>query len=297
MARRGIHEGDLVRVQSRRGALHVIAAGDEEMRSGQVYLPMHWGKRFLGGQASEGVNTVTNPAFDAHSRQPELKHTAVKVTGVELPWRVVAFAEIEPDRVAATFDAMQALQEDVVFTSAVLIGRDRPGILFRAAHEAAPGTGWIATLDELLDLHGGDVLRYEDTRRALSRRVRILDDRLLGVRLTGEAGAIASGEWLREWLVSAKPVAEIRRLLLSPATHAPSGFMMAGRVICQCFNVCEPEIAACLANCAGDAQQKLEALRAELKCGTNCGSCVPELRSLAGAIAVNIAGKAGRMVA
>ena len=297
MARRGIHEGDLVRVQSRRGALHVIAAADQETRSGQVYLPMHWGKRFLGGQASEGVNTVTSPAFDAHSHQPELKHAAVKVVGVELPWRVVAFAEIEPDRVAATFDAMQALQDDVAFMSAALIGRDRPGILFRAAHEASPGVEWIATLDKLLDLQGGDVLRYEDTRRALSRRIRILDDRLLGVRLTGEAGAIASGEWLREWLVSGKPVAEIRRLLLSPATHAPSGFVMAGRVICQCFNVSEPEIAACLANCAGDTLQKLEALKAELKCGTNCGSCVPELRSLAGAAAVNIAEKAGRMVA
>jgi assimilatory nitrate reductase catalytic subunit len=284
-------------VQSRRGALHVIAGGDEAMRSGQVYLPMHWGKRFLGGQASEGVNTVTSSAFDAHSHQPELKHAAVKVVGVELPWRMVAFAEIEPDRVAATFDAMQALQADVAFMSAVLIGRDRPGILFRAAHEASPGVEWIATLDKLLDLQGDDVLRYEDTRRALSRRIRILDDRLLGVRLTGEASAIASGEWLREWLVSGKPVAEIRRLLLSPATHAPSGFVMAGRVICQCFNVSEPEIAACLASCAGDTHRKLEALKAELRCGTNCGSCVPELRSLAGATAVNIAEKAGRMVA
>ena len=297
MARRGLHEGDLVRVQSRRGALHVIAEGDEAVRSGQVYLPMHWGKRFLGGQASEGVNTVTSAAFDPFSRQPELKHAAVKVSGVELPWRLTAFAQVEPERLAATFDALQALQRDVVFMSAVLIGRERPGILLRAAHDAAPASAWVAALDALFDLEGDDVLRYEDGRRALSRRIRIAGDRLLGVRLTGEPGAIASGEWLREWLVGARPVAEIRRMLLSPATHAPTGFVMAGRVVCQCFNVGEPEIAACLAACGGDARARLEALQRELKCGTNCGSCTPELRTLAGAAAENTAAKAGRMVA
>jgi assimilatory nitrate reductase catalytic subunit len=68
---------------------------------------------------------------------------------------------------------------------------------------------------------------------------------------------------------------------------------MSGRVVCQCFNVSEPEITACLARSAGDAHARLEALMAELKCGTNCGSCVPELRALAG----NVEGKAGRMVA
>jgi assimilatory nitrate reductase catalytic subunit len=137
------------------------------------------------------------------------------------------------------------------------------------------------------------VLRYEDPRRALSRRIRILDDRLLGARLTGEAGSLASGEWLREWWASAKPVAQIRRLLLSPSTDAPEGFVAGGRIVCQCLGVTEPEIAACVARCEGDARQKVEMLKANLQCGTHCGSCLPELRTLAG----NSAAKAGRMVA
>ena len=282
LARRGIRAGDLVRVESRRGALHVIVEADESVRSGQAYLPMHWGKRFLGGKASAGTNTVTLPDFDPHSRQPELKHAAVRVSAVELPWRLTAFAECDPARLAATFDGVQGLQDEVTFASAVLIGRDRPGVLIRAAHENPPPAEWLAALDSLLALDGDDVLRYEDARRARSRRIRIADDRLLGVRLAGDASAITSGEWLREWLVGARSVAEVRRLLLSPATHAPAGFVLAGNVVCQCFNVTESEIAQALAGQEGEPAERLEALKAQLKCGTNCGSCIPELRALAG---------------
>src|SRR5205085_2377764 len=154
-----------------------------------------------------------------------------------------------------------ASQPEVTFTSAVLIGRDRPGVLFRAAHEGEPSPAWLEGIDRLFALDGEDALRYEDTRRGNSRRIRIAGDRLTAARLAGESGAITSGEWLREWLVSGRPVAEIRRMLLSPATHAPSGFILAGRVVCQCFNVSEAQIAATLRELpAGPTAQRVEAL-------------------------------------
>ena len=290
MARRGIRDGDLVRVQSRRGALHVIAESDADVRSGQAYLPMHWGKRYLGGKASEGTNTVTVPALDPVSRQPELKHAAIKVTTADLPWRLVAFAEGDAMRI---LDRLQALQDEVAFASAVPIGRERSAILYRAAHEGSPSPAWIAALDALLGLDAEDVLRYEDARRGDSRRIRIADDRLLGVRLTGEALAVASGEWLREWLVGGKSVADVRRLLLAAATHAPTGLGGCDRVICQCHNVSERQIASTLSQCPGGPGERLAALKQQLQCGTACGSCGPELRELA----EKADAKARRMVA
>ena len=280
MARRGIKAGDLVRVQSRRGAIHVIAEADEEVRSGQVYLPMHWGRRFLGGAESDGTNTLTIAALDPVSRQPELKHTAVKVSVADFAWRLTAFAECEPASIAEVFDRLQALQRDVAFASAVLIGRERPGVLLRAANDAAPPASWLEALDRHLALDDEDILRYEDSRRGHSRRIRVVGDRLVAARLSGEAGAITSGEWLRGWLVGGRSIAEIRRLLLSPATHAPSGFVLAGRVLCQCLNVSEQEILSTLPELGGTPGERLAALQAGLKCGTNCGSCVPELRAL-----------------
>ena len=280
MARRGIETGDLVRVESRRGALHVVARPDGAIRSGQAYLPMHWGKRFLGGSASHGTNTVTCGAVDPTSRQPELKHAAVRITRAEFSWQVVAFGEVGADSIAATLQALQALQSSVGFASAVPMGRDRPGVVFRAAHEGAPPEGWLHSLDRVFGLDDVEALHYEDRRRGHSRRIRIAGDRLLAVRLAGEAGAITSGEWLRDWLLSARSVAEVRRLLLSPATYAPSGFVLSGKVVCQCFNVTESDILATLAALQGDDAQRLAQLSGRLKCGTNCGSCVPELRAL-----------------
>jgi assimilatory nitrate reductase catalytic subunit len=51
-----------------------------------------------------------------------------------------------------------------------------------------------------------------------------------------------------------------------------------GKQVCNCFDVTEPEIAACLARSTGSAETRLAHLQATLKCGTNCGSCLPALR-------------------
>jgi assimilatory nitrate reductase catalytic subunit len=50
--------------------------------------------------------------------------------------------------------------------------------------------------------------------------------------------------------------------------------------VCTCFNVSGAQIAACLPRCEGTDDQRLAQLQAELRCGTNCGSCVPALRKL-----------------
>ena len=279
LSRRGLKDGELVKIESRRGAIYCRVEAADSVRSGQVYLPMHWGKRFLGGTDSAGINTLTVPAFDPYSRQPELKHAAVKVSAADLSWHLTAFAACEGGE-TALFDSLQSLQDKVAFFSAVLIGRERGGVLLRVAHHGSPSAEWLQNLDRLLGLDGEMALRYDDTRRASSRRMLIEQNTLRAVRLCGEPGAIESGEWLREWLVAEKPVAEIRRLLLSPATHAPSGFVLAGRVVCQCFNVTEDTISAALGEIPGDAAERFLQLQQQLKCGANCGSCTPELRQL-----------------
>jgi assimilatory nitrate reductase catalytic subunit len=284
MARRGIAEGELVRVASRRGAIHVIAAADAELRSGQAYLPMHWGKRFLGGADSAGTNTLTSPAFDPHSRQPELKHCAVSVATVPLAWRLVAFAEIGEERLIEVLEGLRALQDEVAFLSAVPIGRERPGALVRAAHAMAPPDAWMAQLDRVLGLEGEAVLRYDDARRGGARRIRLADDRLVAVRLSGGEEATASGEWLKDWLASGDPVTDIRRFLLMPTARAPGGNVPASRIVCQCFGVNASAIDAALGGCPGSPAERLRGLQELTRAGTNCGSCVPELRERVAAI-------------
>ncbi len=279
LARRGIADGDLVKIESRRGAVYVQVQADESVRSGQVYLPMHWGKHFLGGRDSAGVNTLTDSTFDPVSYQPELKHAAVKILAADLAWHFTAFVRTDESE-REIFDRLPALQNEVAFFSSVLIGRNQTGVLVRAAHHGAPSGEWLAAMDGLFGLDGEFTLRYDDARRGNSRRMLIDDDRLVAVRLSGEAGAITSGEWLRAWLLADKPVSEIRRLLLSPITHAPTGFVPPGRVVCHCFNVSENTIITALGEIGGEQDDRLRQLQQHLQCGGNCGSCGPELRQL-----------------
>ena len=87
--------------------------------------------------------------------------------------------------------------------------------------------------------------------------------------------------WLKEYLEAGLPVGALGRLLLKPGATPPSGFKSRGRVVCNCWNVGESEIAATLASVDGTPVERLATLQQRLKCGTQCGSCLPELKRMA----------------
>src|SRR5258708_7193276 len=91
LSRAGIDDGDLVQVLSRRGRITLQAAADPDLMRGVVFVPMHWGARFLGGERRRGVNEPTLGAIDPSSPQPEPKHCAVRVAGAHLPCGLAAF--------------------------------------------------------------------------------------------------------------------------------------------------------------------------------------------------------------
>lgn len=76
------------------------------------------------------------------------------------------------------------------------------------------------------------------------------------------------------------PAQSYGRLLLAPGASAPVAVAARGPQVCTCFNVGEEAIRDTLARCAGNEDQRLHTLQDALKCGTNCGSCLPALRRL-----------------
>jgi assimilatory nitrate reductase catalytic subunit len=278
LARRGLRAGDLARVESRRGALVLPAQPSDEVASGQAFIAMHWGERFLGG--AQGVNTLTVAAFDPVSRQPELKHAAIRVTRAELPWRLVAFGF--PGEGAATrlADRLAALSGAFAFSSIVLIGRDAEGVQLRAASAAMPDAATLAALDAALELDAADVIRYDDAPRGVGRRIAVHAGRLAAVRLSGDAKAVSAEGWLRDWMLAGEPVDRIRRALLAPTGAAPACTAAASRVVCNCLNVTERAIHDALPSLPHAPGDGLRALQARLGCGTSCGSCVPEVKRL-----------------
>ena len=97
MARRLLEEGELVHVTSKRGSILVPVQASAEVGMSQAFMAMHWGEEYLSGVSSTGqrlagVNALTTSAYCPSSKQPELKHAAVKVLKAELPWSMLAVA-------------------------------------------------------------------------------------------------------------------------------------------------------------------------------------------------------------
>jgi assimilatory nitrate reductase catalytic subunit len=124
-------------------------------------------------------------------------------------------------------------------------------------------------------------LRYADRRLGQRRTARLVREgdatRLEGFVLAGDTRAEV---WIKPLLQDELPAAAYGRLLLMPGAKAPVAVVARGRQICTCFNVSEDAILGRLRSCEGDEADRLSALQQSLHCGTNCGSCVPELKRL-----------------
>ncbi|MDB5829952.1 MAG: molybdopterin oxidoreductase, partial [Variovorax sp.] len=178
MARRQLKDGDLVQLTSRRGALVLPAQASAEVGLSQSFVAMHWGEEYLSGRSSSGerlagINALTSPAYCPDSKQPELKHAAIRIARAELPWTLLAIAWLPDDRALETERALRQLMASFAFASCVPFGAggalssgtaERTGILFRAADHAAAPDEVLKQIEELLALPSPDTLRYADAR-------------------------------------------------------------------------------------------------------------------------------------
>ncbi|RYF33093.1 MAG: nitrate reductase, partial [Comamonadaceae bacterium] len=300
MARRQIRDGELVQLTTKRGSIVLPAQGSDTIGMSQSFVAMHWGAEYLGGRSSigeplAGINALTTPTFCPDSKQPELKHAAVKILKAELPWTLLAVGWLPDDSALATMQTLRALMPEFTFASCVPFGAggaltsgtaERTGVLFRAAGHEAASDALLAQIESLLGLNSADTLRYADARhgqRRAARLVRAADDAHLEAFLL--AGDTRAEAWIRTVLQEQLPAQSFGRLLLRPGAAAPVGIASRGKTVCSCFGVTDLAIGEKLAQCAGNDRERLAELQGALKCGTNCGSCIPELQRMVRAAA------------
>ena len=223
MERRQLRTGDIARVKSRRGETVVRVAASEEMRPGQTFLPMHWGAQFMN---SAGANGLTLGALDPVSKQPELKHAAVRVEKLNLPWQLVVMRTVDEAGNAATVGSGRAAQcmasvkpllSEFTYATVGLFGRDKPAVIFRAAHETPVAGELIAKIDRLFEFDDGSSLTYLDSKRGISKRVMIEDGIVKGARLTGET---AARDWLKDIMAQGTSADTVRKWVLAPVGFA-----------------------------------------------------------------------------
>ncbi|VVE71824.1 nitrate reductase [Pandoraea captiosa] len=268
-ARRGLRAGDLVRLSSRRGERVLMLAVSDDVASGTVFVPMHWSGQFLGGG---GVNDTTTGVVDPYSKQPELKHAAVRVDPLTLPWRVAAVRRGDALRLHA---AVQPLLAERRFAAVRLEGDDR---LVVTAADDQPDTEWLERLHTALALpRDASLLEYRDARRAMTKRVAWRETLIDGVLVAGSEADVTASSSLLARVREASPWTRARHAVFA-ADGGPTA--PRDRTVCQCRSVTASSIDAAIAAGADVGQ-----LKATLGCGTVCGSCLPELRRMCAASA------------
>jgi len=295
MARRLLKDGDLVHVTSKRGSILVPVQASLELGLSQVFMAMHWGEEFLSGvsatgQHLAGVNALTTSAYCPDSKQPEFKHAAVKVLKADSPWQLLAVAWLPESLVASARIELQQLMARFDFASCVPFSNNTPldaaaqerhGLLFRASRSEAASDELLVKIEALLNLDNPFVLRYADKKRG-QRRAALLQRGDTQTTLEGFllAGDTSAQDWINTLLKDELPAQAYGRALLLPGAKPPVAVVSRGQAVCACFNVTDVAIEAHLKQCPGNTKERLMSLQTALKCGTNCGSCVPQLQRM-----------------
>jgi assimilatory nitrate reductase catalytic subunit len=116
-------------------------------------------------------------------------------------------------------------------------------------------------------------MRYVDARRRVEKAARIENGIVQSVCLAGET---AAQDWLKNMMMQGASADAMRSWILAPVAVPPRGSFNRGAIVCNCFDVSAVEINTVLA-----AGADLNELQGRLKCGTECGSCLPELKRMA----------------
>jgi assimilatory nitrate reductase catalytic subunit len=290
LARLRLSPGDLMTLKSRRGAIVLPVAASDSVAPAQAFVAMHWGAEFMAGA---GINALTSPAFCPQSKQPELKHAAIQVGKAALPWQINARAWLPAASAHVRRAELLALVADMPYAVCLPFGREpdaQVGVWLRVASATPFDDALLARIGVLLGLSGPDVLRYADTRLGQSRAIRVAPG-AAGARCVEAfllAGDTRAAGWIGELLTERLPADVFGRALLAGSAQPPQALAPRGAQVCSCFDVSAPRIEAELARCSGTPEARLAQLQTTLRCGTNCGSCLPQLRSMVRATAVDV---------
>lgn len=254
--RYGLCAGALARVQSDAGWVTVRVTLDSGLRRGEIFVPMHWNRQFsLQGTVGGLVASTRCPV----SAQPAFKQTAVRIHPLNASWQGWLW-----QRDASPPDALR------YWARTPYEGVQR----FSVAGDGSPEQWLMATIP----LAGLQL----QTAHAAEPHYRLLAWRNGELHLVFYAGASLpeiNHDWVAQAFRQAPMNAADRHALLAGQSAQRA---VAGRTICSCFGVGENTILQAIKQGCHSTQ----ALGNALNCGTNCGSCLPELKHLLLSVAV-----------
>jgi assimilatory nitrate reductase catalytic subunit len=250
--RAGVDDDGFARVVTDYGQCILKVAVSDRQQRGMLFAPIHWSEATA---SSARVGALVAPFTDPFSGQPENKATPASITPYEYVFRGFALSRAQLQLPGRAWWARVAVAGGY-------------GYLFADNADLAGWQSWLRSVA------GEDFAEYRDFGGGVYRAASFADDHIDTCLFVGPARD--AGDWnVVKSLFAADTLSDNqRRMLLSG--QSSDGLASVGPVVCACFGVGRTTI--CDAIGAG-ARTSAE-IGLKLKAGTNCGSCIPELKRL-----------------
>jgi assimilatory nitrate reductase catalytic subunit len=226
----------------------------EDQRLGSIFVPMHWSDAYA---KSARADALVAPITDPISGQPESKHTPVRIEAYRPAWQGFVLSR---DRLEFPDISYCACTKGQGYWRHEIAG------------EVVPES-WGDWVQNVLG-QSENLTEYRDAAMGRYRAACIKEGQLAAVFFIARDQRLPEREWLASLFKPSQLTAEEIAGLL--AARAPGG-ADTGRVVCACFSVGEKTILHAIQS---QGLKTVAAVSQCLKAGSNCGSCVPEIRQI-----------------
>jgi assimilatory nitrate reductase catalytic subunit len=253
-ARAHVADGGFARVTSPHGSCVLKVMVKEGQRRGALFVPIHWSDETA---SSARIGDLVAGEVDPYSGQPESKGTPAAIASVGYALRGFALGL-----------SRDALPDDT-WWSAVTV-KNGAGLLLASN---ASIDAWRERFRKAVGK--AELAEYRDEFRGIYRVAAYCDGRLSACVFLGPSDPASA--WDQVKILFEAGVLDIaqRQALLSG--RSVSGLPSAGPIVCACFSVGLNTIRETIES--GEAAT-VEEIGKLLRAGTNCGSCVPELKRI-----------------
>jgi assimilatory nitrate reductase catalytic subunit len=248
----GVIDDGFARVTTDYGQCLLKVVVSARQQRGTLFAPIHWSE---ANASAARVGALVAPFTDPFSGQPESKATPASIAPYEYVFRGFMLSRKQ-----------LALPPSLWWVRAAVAGGY--GYLFADNADLARWPSWLKSIA------GEDLAEYHDFGGGVYRAASFAGERIETCLFVGPAHD--AGDWnvVKNLFAADRLTDDQRRMLLSG--RSSEGFASTGPIVCACFGVGRNTI--CDAIAAG-ARSPAE-IGARLKAGTNCGSCIPELKRL-----------------
>ena len=253
-----LREGELARVTTARGSMIARVRTSGEVARGCAFAPIHWS----GANASQArAGALVKAVVDPISGEPEFKHNPARIEPFPVTWYGFVLSREPRDVTDVTWWTAVRGQG---FQRYEMAGRDTPG-------------DWATWMRQRLGATSSesDYLDYLDPASGIYRAAYLANERLEACVYIARRPDLPDRAWLGGLFQRGKLAAADRTRLLAGRPAGPKDD--AGPLVCSCFVVGRNTLRRAIAQ---HGMTDTRQVGARLRAGTNCGSCLSEIRAL-----------------